>query len=218
MTRKIVADFELTGLDIKNDRIIEFAFLEMIDGKLTDEKLVSLTHPEMAIPDNKAATIHKITDEMLEAAPIFKDKAQEIQDFVGDSQIVVTCWTMMKQGSDEVFTATLENPTEPKDNYTADFAFLNKEMQNAGFSTFKEKQQLNTRRWAEVLFGHKQSSMRFLIPHFGFKPEDFGDAHRAERDALLLATIYPLLKKEHDVFVESNKAVKNKPKINKPNL
>ena len=63
----IAFDFETTGLDHHNDRIIEVAAIKFVDGEITD-RYVELVNPEMSIP----AIITEITgisDSMVRSSP-----------------------------------------------------------------------------------------------------------------------------------------------------
>ena len=76
----IVFDLETTGLDIKNDRIVQFAFLRINPDRSQDEWM-ELVNPGVAIPA-EASRVHHITDDMVADKPFFKDFAPVIQEFV----------------------------------------------------------------------------------------------------------------------------------------
>lgn len=75
-----VLDLETTGTNLAIDRIVEIAIVKIqTDGtKSVKRKLVN---PEMKIPENVSA-IHGITDEMVKDAPVFKNIANEIKQFI----------------------------------------------------------------------------------------------------------------------------------------
>jgi DNA polymerase-3 subunit epsilon len=86
LTKSIVFfDIEATGLSIIQDRIVQVAFLKVFpDGK--QESKTYLFNPEIKIPEEVIA-IHGITNEMVKDAPLFKEKAKEIFQFINSSDL-----------------------------------------------------------------------------------------------------------------------------------
>lgn len=82
----IALDFETTGVDSVNDRIIEVAAIRFTDGKATD-KFVKLVNPGRPIPDF-IINITNISNEMVKDAPLEKDIVDGLINFIGDSPIV----------------------------------------------------------------------------------------------------------------------------------
>ncbi len=78
-------DLETTGLNIGKDRIVEISMLKVLpDGK---ELLKTfLLNPEIPIPE-EAMEIHGISNEDVEGAPKFAKIAEQLLDFIGDSDI-----------------------------------------------------------------------------------------------------------------------------------
>lgn len=111
-SRQIILDTETTGLEVENDRIIEFAGIESIDKKLTGRELHLYFNPEMPI-NPESIKIHGITDDYVKDMPTFKEKAQEIIDFLTDAQLVIH-------------------------NASFDMKFLNMEFERAGFPRLEE--------------------------------------------------------------------------------
>ena len=68
-------DFETTGLDPKNDRIIEVAAIKFKNGVITD-KYVQLINPEVKI-SSFITGITGITNKMIKS---FKERADSISD------------------------------------------------------------------------------------------------------------------------------------------
>lgn len=85
----IVLDFETTGLNYKNDRIIEVAAIKYVDGIETD-KMVTLVNPLMHIHSD-ATAINHITDDMVSDAPTERSVIPQLIEFLGDSLIVGHC-------------------------------------------------------------------------------------------------------------------------------
>lgn len=81
LTRPIAfIDLETTGVNISTDRIVEIAIVKISpDGaKQVKRKIIN---PLMPIP-KQASDIHGITDEMVKDAPVFKQVANEIKQFI----------------------------------------------------------------------------------------------------------------------------------------
>lgn len=86
LTKPIVFfDIEATGLSIIQDRIVQVSFLKISpDGK--QETKTYLFNPEINIPEEVVA-IHGITNEMVKNAPLFKDNAKEIYQFINSCDL-----------------------------------------------------------------------------------------------------------------------------------
>ncbi len=73
-------DIEATGSNVSIDRIVEIAVVKHLpDGNRTIKR--KLINPQMPITQ-QISDIHGITDEMVKAAPTFKQVAQEIKQFL----------------------------------------------------------------------------------------------------------------------------------------
>ncbi len=73
-----IVDFETTGTDASQDRIIEVGIIGFDRGEVTFRESI-LIHPEMPIPEESRA-VHGITDEELEGAPPFRDAFAQIAE------------------------------------------------------------------------------------------------------------------------------------------
>jgi DNA polymerase-3 subunit epsilon len=73
-------DLETTGVNLATDRIVEIAITKILaDG--TQQKKRKLLNPQMPIPA-AATAIHGISDEMVKAAPTFKEVGNELKQFI----------------------------------------------------------------------------------------------------------------------------------------
>lgn len=73
-------DLETTGTNLASDRIVEIAIIRIMpDGRQTVKR--KLINPEMPIPP-ASSEIHGITDEMVKEAPVFRQVANEIKQFI----------------------------------------------------------------------------------------------------------------------------------------
>ncbi|XZF13898.1 exonuclease domain-containing protein [Chitinophagaceae bacterium MMS25-I14] len=76
----IFFDLETTGTDHAKDRIVELAFVKIMpDGKR--ERMVKRINPGIPIPASVTA-IHGITDEDVKDAPLFKQVAHQLYDWM----------------------------------------------------------------------------------------------------------------------------------------
>jgi DNA polymerase-3 subunit epsilon len=86
LTRPLaVIDLESTGMNLSTDRIIEIAIVKIMpDGKKSVKR--KLINPEMEISAG-STDIHGITNEMVKDAPTFKQAANEIKQFLDNSDL-----------------------------------------------------------------------------------------------------------------------------------
>lgn len=78
-------DLETTGLNPSADRIVEISLLKVsVDG--TETQRTWLLNPEMPV-SKEAAAVHGYTDEFLADKPTFREKAAEIANFIGGSDL-----------------------------------------------------------------------------------------------------------------------------------
>jgi DNA polymerase-3 subunit epsilon len=78
-------DLETTGTNIAADRIVEIAIVKILPGGETLRKR-KLVNPQMPIP-KASQKIHGISDEMVKDAPTFKEIANEVNQFLDNSDI-----------------------------------------------------------------------------------------------------------------------------------
>jgi DNA polymerase-3 subunit epsilon len=78
-------DLETTGVSLSADRIVEIAIIKLLpDGSRQVKR--KLINPEMPIPA-ASSDIHGITDEMVAAAPTFKQAANEIKMYIDNCDL-----------------------------------------------------------------------------------------------------------------------------------
>lgn len=177
--REIVLDTETTGLYIKDGhRIIEVAAVELINGKPSGIEFHVLINPERDIPA-EVVQIHHITNEKVKDAPVFAEIARQLRDFIGDSNVIITCRT-------------------GGDGYTLDIDMLKMEMKKAGQPEIPDGQWVNVRRWSETLFGQDGARLDKVLDHYKISRAERDDkGHSAILDTRLLAAAYPLLLKDY---------------------
>lgn len=90
--REVVLDTETTGLSPEkdgkiNERMVEFAAIETIDGVPTENKLHLYINPDKWVPD-AAFKVHRLSSTFLKRFPRFSEVADKILAFIGDAPIV----------------------------------------------------------------------------------------------------------------------------------
>ncbi|MFD1167252.1 exonuclease domain-containing protein [Sphingobacterium daejeonense] len=78
-------DLETTGVMVSNDRIVEVSILKVSPGG-KEETLTLKVNPEMPIPA-ESSMFHGIYDEDVKDLPTFRERAQEIADFIADADL-----------------------------------------------------------------------------------------------------------------------------------
>ena len=80
-----IFDLETTGLNITTDRIVEIAIIRVeVDG--SEREFLRRVNPGIPIPAEVSA-IHGIFDEDITDAPAFEEIADEVVQFIGDSDL-----------------------------------------------------------------------------------------------------------------------------------
>lgn len=83
----VVVDVETTGFSPLRDRIIEFAAIKVVDGKVVDS-ISFLINPNMHIPE-KATEVNHITDKMVENCKTEDKVAAYIHRFLSEATYIV---------------------------------------------------------------------------------------------------------------------------------
>ena len=87
--RQIVLDTETTGLSTaQGHRVIEIGCVELVNRRLTGREFHRFLNPERDI-DEGAERVHGISRADLEGQPLFADVADELLDFLKDSELVI---------------------------------------------------------------------------------------------------------------------------------
>jgi DNA polymerase III subunit epsilon len=81
----VFLDLETTGTNILKDRILQIALLKIEPGG-EETQYDKLVNPEIPIPA-LSTEIHGITDPMVKDSPNFKDIAQEVNQFLNNSDL-----------------------------------------------------------------------------------------------------------------------------------
>jgi len=83
--KKIVIDIETTGINPKNDRILEIGIIEVENWKIINE-FSTLLNPKVKISEN-AYKVHKISEKMLIDAPTFEEISSFIREKLNGSLV-----------------------------------------------------------------------------------------------------------------------------------
>lgn len=161
---EVVIDVETTGLDYTKEKIIEFAGVKLVNGKVK-EKFESLINPHQHIRKSSQA-IHGISEDDLADAPEEEEIYPRIFEFIGDATIVAH-------------------------NAIFDFSFLNKTSKRL-YNKPLENNYIDTQMmFKEVYPQYESCGLDCLVSVFNATIEK---RHRAMGDALALAQCYPKLK------------------------
>lgn len=82
----IVIDFETTGVNSREDRIVEIGMVKVLEEGPAESKR-TYVNPEIPIPIG-ATECHNITDEMVKDAPTFRRLAKSLLEFIDGYDIV----------------------------------------------------------------------------------------------------------------------------------
>ena len=81
----VFIDLETTGTNIATDRILEIAIIKILPDKSKSVKH-KLINPQIPIPKS-SSDIHGITDEKVKDAPVFKEVANELKQFIDNADL-----------------------------------------------------------------------------------------------------------------------------------
>ena len=160
--RKLILDTETTGLNFYNDKVIEIGIVELIDNVLTQNYFHEYINPEMNI-SLSAQKVHGISNEFLIGKPTFNNIAKKFLDFIKDDTIIIH-------------------------NAEFDTNFINKELQNCGFSNLKNYV-VDTIKIAKKEFPGQTVNLDSLCKKLDIK-NTRQDFHGALLDATLLSKVY----------------------------
>ena len=174
--REIVFDTETTGLDPKTgDRMVEIGCIEMVNLVPTGATYHAYFNPERDMPAG-AEAVHGLSAAFLSDKPLFREVAQELLDFIGDSPLVAH-------------------------NAGFDFGFLNAELALIAMEPVCTTRMVDTVAIARKRHPGAKLSLDALCSRYGI---DRGHRvkHGALLDAELLAQVYVELKGGRQIGLE----------------
>ncbi len=162
--REIIFDTETTGLDSKQDRIIEIGGVELENHFPTGRTLHIFISPGDRKVHPDALAVHGITDEFLKDKPPFASAAAQILEFFADARWVAH-------------------------NASFDMGFINAELERAGLPPISGERVTDTLALARRKHPMGPNSLDALCRRYGID-----NSHRTKHGALLdselLAEVY----------------------------
>jgi len=87
--RQVILDTETTGLEWDlGHRVIEIGCIELLGRQVTEKRFHKFVNPERTI-DHGALEVHGISSESLLGKPKFSEIADELLEFISDSELVI---------------------------------------------------------------------------------------------------------------------------------
>jgi DNA polymerase-3 subunit epsilon len=162
--REVIFDTETTGLDPKTgDRMVEIGCIEMVGRIETGRTFHAYFNPDRDMPV-EAERVHGLSAAFLSAKPRFSELADELLDFLGDSNLVAH-------------------------NAGFDFGFLNNELELAGLTPISYERMVDTVAIARKKHPGAKLSLDALCTRYGID-RSHRVKHGALLDAELLAQVY----------------------------
>jgi DNA polymerase III subunit epsilon len=162
--REIIFDTETTGLDNREDRVIEIGGVELENQFPTGRTIHIYINPGDRKVHPDALAVHGITDEFLKDKPPFADAVAEILEFFGDARWVAH-------------------------NATFDMGFINAEFERLGLPPIAGDRVTDTLALARRKHPMGPNSLDALCRRYGID-----NSHRTQHGALLdselLAEVY----------------------------
>lgn len=162
--REIIFDTETTGLDSREDRIIEIGGIELDNHFPTGRTLHLYINPEERKVHPDALAVHGITDDFLKDKPVFADVAEQILSFFQGAKWIAH-------------------------NATFDMGFVNAELARLGLPAIAQSEVIDTLSLARRKHPMGPNSLDALCRRYGID-----NSHRTKHGALLdselLAEVY----------------------------
>lgn len=162
--REIIFDTETTGLDSREDRIIEIGCIEMVNRFPTGRTFHHYIHPQGRAINPEAQAVHGIGIEQLLGKPTFSEVAEEFLTFIDGARLVAH-------------------------NAGFDIGFINAEFARLGYPAIAAERVVDTLALARRKHPMGPNSLDALCRRYGID-----NSHRAKHGALLdselLAEVY----------------------------
>lgn len=174
--REIVFDTETTGLDPKTgDRMVEIGCIELMNLVPTGQTFHAYFNPERDMPAG-AEQVHGLSAAFLSDKPLFRESAQALLDFIGDSPLIAH-------------------------NAGFDFGFLNAELALCAMEPVCMTRMVDTVAIAKKRHPGAKLSLDALCSRYGID-RSHRVKHGALLDAELLAQVYVELKGGRQIGLE----------------
>ncbi|MEO0543204.1 MAG: DNA polymerase III subunit epsilon [Pseudomonadota bacterium] len=162
--REIIFDTETTGLDNREDRIIEIGAVELENRFITGRNFHVFINPQGRQVHPDALNVHGISNEMLEDKPTFPQVIDEWYAFIGDAKLVAH-------------------------NANFDVGFFNAEFERVGFPKIDPDRVIDSLALARRRHPMGPNSLDALCKRYGVDNSK-RDKHGALLDSELLADVY----------------------------
>lgn len=162
----ICLDCETTGLDTKNDKIIEIAVVRFSFDRIIDQ-FETLVNPKQIIPE-ASRLIHHISNEMVKEKPTIDQVLPSVIEFIGEDIIV---------GHGIEFDISI---------------IIEEARKHSLFPALKKSPFIDTLRLARLYGQCPVNSLEKLREHFNIK---FEGAHRAMSDVIVNIEVFKKLAK-----------------------
>ena len=183
INRQLCLDTETTGISWKSGhRIIEIGIIELVDRLPTGNDYHVYLNPQRLV-EQSAIAVHGITDEFLEDKPTFREVADDLLAYLGDSELIIH-------------------------NAQFDMGFLNMEFNRLkvtdGFDLAENRVVTDTLALAKKKHVGQKNNLDTLCKRYGI--DSSGRVlHGALLDADLLASVYlSMTRTQHALFLNKN--------------
>lgn len=174
--REIVFDTETTGLDPRTgDRMVEIGCVELVNLVPTGKTFHAYFNPERDMPAG-AEQVHGLSAAFLSDKPLFRDGAEALLAFIGDSPLVAH-------------------------NASFDFGFLNAELAMCALDPVCTSRMIDTVEMARKRHPGAKNSLDALCTRYGID-RSHRVKHGALLDAELLAQVYIELRGGRQIGLE----------------
>jgi len=153
--REIIFDTETTGLDPREDRVIEIGAVELVNRFPTGRSFHRYINPQGRSVDPEAFAIHGIGNPDLEGKPLFRDIADEFLAFIHGASLIAH-------------------------NAGFDVAFINAELARIGAEAVTQQRVVDTLALARRKHPLGPNSLDALCRRYGID-----NSHRTRHGALL---------------------------------
>ncbi|QPC86077.1 DNA polymerase III subunit epsilon [Mesorhizobium sp. NBSH29] len=162
--REIIFDTETTGLDARDDRIIEIGAVEMVNRFPTGRVFHHYINPQGRSVHVEALAVHGISDVQLVGKPVFGDIANEFLEFIDGAKLIAH-------------------------NASFDMAFINAELGRIGQLNVEPGRVIDTLTLARRKHPMGPNSLDALCRRYGID-NSRRTKHGALLDSELLAEVY----------------------------
>jgi len=194
--RKIILDTETTGLDYRDDRVIEVAGLELVNDLFTGKKYHKYFNPGGIIISKQAEEIHGLNNAFLEKYKTFDESLSEFLEFVNKSPLIIH-------------------------NAQFDLSMINNALERENKPQISRDSSICTLEMARKKFPGSKNNLNALCRRFNIGLES-REKHGALTDCFLLLSVFTELiggrQKKLNFHIKQNKELEKNKKIKRDHL